>query len=474
MTSPDGHSPAVAATNAAPVASAEAIAGAFVDPAVMVDAGGRLLAANAAAAERLGLGAETVGRTLADAGLASHVADALRLPLADPAGAAVLVWRAAGALGADIVALQVARVLSRLAPGIAHDHRNQVMGFKSFGGLLRTDDAAMAEYGEALIGMFEVNADRAGRLVDAFTSLARERAPAPRAIAISAAVERALHLVEFQLLDVNLTVGLPIDLPEVRADSARLHRALAAILVNALDGLGSPKATGALRISGDPSSADASVLEIVVADDGPTVPEADREHLFDVEPPSGVSTRAGLDLAVARRLVEADGGTLRYEPPADGGAGRGNRLIVRLPLAVPLEPVRQATRATAATTDARPVTVLVCDDDDAVRGLIGRVLERTGMRVLGAASGSEALAVLDRETIDVVMSDHGMHGMDGVELHAAASGRYPAVASRFILMSGDAGRAELDAFANATGLCVLAKPFELASLPALVRRVAQG
>lgn len=86
---------------------------------------------------------------------------------------------------------------------------------------------------------------------------------------------------------------------------------------------------------------------------------------------------------------------------------------------------RQATQAPALPGT---VTCLVVDDDDLVRGTVGRGLRRFGYEVVLASSGAEALAVLEREPVGVVLTDFHMPGMDGLELLMEIRAAYPDVA----------------------------------------------
>ena len=210
-------------------------------------------------------------------------------------------------------------------------------------------------------------------------------------------------------------------------------------------------------------------MELTFQDDATTVPARDRAHLFDTGPPVGCSARAGLDLAVARRLLESDGGTLRYEATADG---RNRFLVTMRPVAAALPaPVGAGAAAVGATES---ITVLVCDDEQGVGRLTARLLERAGIRAVVAGSGAEALAAMDREPVDAVVTDQAMRGMSGVTLHAAASERHPRLRARFVLVSGDPADPVLVAFARSTGVPVLGKPYAAAVLVDLVREVARG
>jgi signal transduction histidine kinase len=489
--------PIVTATDGRPLAAT--LVGALAHPAVVVDGAGRVLGWNAAAEARLGVSV-AAGRTIVELGLAD-LPGAVRLALsgtgADAGETAAIVAWSDGVPDAEIL-LQRTRALARLAPGVKHQGNNHLAGFAAFFGMLRTDSAFVAEYGTSIIRDLEENARRAPELLGAFAELARERTPAPAPQPLASRVAMALLLTE-DAMDVRREVAVPDDLPEVLADASRLNQALVALLVNALDALGGPKARGHLAVSTTLVVGDgAPCVRLVIEDDAPVIPERDRPHLFDRIPPAGTCARAGLDLAVARRLIELDGGTLRYE----AGPGGRNRMVATLvvsadqPLAgthgrAPADRTRfWPTRSTLPRPPAAPhpdldpvpavsplpdqLTVLVCDDEPALRDLMVRILERSRHRVLLAASAADALATLDTEHVDIVMSDHNMSSMTGVQLYAAASERHPRLRRRFVLMSGDPGEPAIAAFSSATGLPVLVKPFSFTELEATIRSLARG
>lgn len=169
-----------------------------------------------------------------------------------------------------------------------------------------------------------------------------------------------------------------------------------------------------------------SHVEIVVVDNGLGI---DPEFLpiifnrFTQEDSS--STRSvrglGLGLAIARQLVELHGGTIDAE---SRGIGQGSTFTVRLPRS----PVTSATSieriyshadgfvGMEEAPDLAGIHVLVVEDDDDARILVTKVLEGQGAFVKALASGREALEVLGRERIDVLLSDIEMPGTDGYQL----------------------------------------------------------
>jgi signal transduction histidine kinase len=327
-TSPDDRSPAARLVDALAL------------PSVAVDQGGRVLAWNDAAGMQLAITAGAAGATLEELRLVDHAERATRLPVAGAGGAAdgeggaalLLVWRPSPRLDPVDLELQRARLVARIAPGVAHDVANSLAGVSGFAGLLREDPAVVAEYGDETLALLESGGQAAMGLVRGLTALARDGRPGTEPVDVDALLADVLLLVDHHLVDVRLDLDVPVGLPGVEANRAGLRQALTTIVLNGLEALRLPRPAGSLAVTARlVAHGDAPVVELAFEDDAPTVPPGDRVHLFDAQPPHGCIGRAGLDLAAARQLLEADGGTLRYEEGTDGR----NRLVATLTPAGP-------------------------------------------------------------------------------------------------------------------------------------------
>jgi CheY-like chemotaxis protein len=129
----------------------------------------------------------------------------------------------------------------------------------------------------------------------------------------------------------------------------------------------------------------------------------------------------GLGLAIVKHLVDAHGGTVSAE---SAGEGHGSTFTVRLPIVAvyPEEPEVSPSSSGSAGPAVGPVhslqgvTVLVVDDDADSRDLLAACLEVSSASVLTAASAAEALEVLQRERVDVLLTDIAMPAEDGYAL----------------------------------------------------------
>jgi CheY-like chemotaxis protein len=139
----------------------------------------------------------------------------------------------------------------------------------------------------------------------------------------------------------------------------------------------------------------------------------------------------------------------------------------------PLSATKGAREPETAPSGATPLRILAVDDEPGLRRAIELVLRREGHAVRSVASGEAALAQLEAESFDLVLSDLGMPGMDGWELAARVRARWPAIG--FALATG--WGAVIDAEqARGYGVdAVILKPFRMAELrDAIVRLAARG
>lgn len=169
-----------------------------------------------------------------------------------------------------------------------------------------------------------------------------------------------------------------------------------------------------------------SSVEVVVADTGQGIDPILLPRIFDrFTQGDSSSTRhshgLGLGLSIARQLVELHGGSIQAESP---GVGHGSTFTATFPRSpvrtTPLEDrVYSQADNGVGLEDAPSLTgirVLVVEDDEDARGLIEKVLETQGATVATVSSAREALEILGRERVDVLLSDIEMPGTDGYQL----------------------------------------------------------
>lgn len=214
------------------------------------------------------------------------------------------------------------------------------------------------------------------------------------------------------------------------------------------------------------------VATVRVEDDGAGVAPADRASIF--QPLwRGAQGRTGLGLSSAVWAVDQLGGTLSY---LGEGALGGAVFEIRLPVAAPL--AAPAAAPPGAVAEAlRGASIALVDDDALVRGAVARLLARHDAAVeevgveAGARGADAVLRALARAAPEVVVMDLRLGELTGVALWERMCLEMPPLAARVVFATGAApGDPDWEA-AQLTGQPVLAKPFELTELAALVRRL---
>jgi two-component system C4-dicarboxylate transport sensor histidine kinase DctB len=168
-----------------------------------------------------------------------------------------------------------------------------------------------------------------GTLTGQLKEFARKSATAPAPVAVAAAVTGALFLVERRLERERVNFRLSMLCQDARAlcDGNRLEQVLVNLFNNALDAM-ADSSLRQLNVCVD--RIDGPLVQIVVTDTGPGIPDEVRLHLFEpffTTKPQGQGL--GLGLAISEQIVRGFGGVLRAEPAPDGGA----RFIIELPMA---------------------------------------------------------------------------------------------------------------------------------------------
>jgi DNA-binding response OmpR family regulator len=104
-------------------------------------------------------------------------------------------------------------------------------------------------------------------------------------------------------------------------------------------------------------------------------------------------------------------------------------------------------------------TVLIVDDEPAIRNILARILSNKGHKAQAVSSGKAALAMLQNKGYDLLVADLKMSGISGIDLYEFLRNECPEMAARTVFITGDTVTEETSAFLNSTGRPYLAKPF---------------
>ncbi|WP_346767088.1 response regulator [Enterovirga aerilata] len=384
---------------------------------------------------------------------------------------------------AQLFEAQKIDTIGQLTGGVAHDFNNLLMAVLGSLELLKKRIPAEDARSHRLLDNAVQGAERGAALTQRLLAFARRQELKPETVDVAKLIGGMEDLLARALGPaVMLGKHLPKDLAPVRVDANQLELAILNLAVNARDAMplgGSLSILGREeRIPSEDATAPRELppgpyVRLEVVDTGLGMDEATlaraTEPFFTTKGP-GKGT--GLGLSMVQGLAVQSGGamTVRSEP------GKGTTIALWLPQAERAEAKAEAPELGAAaaldgTPDAGPeLTVLVVDDDMLVAAGTAAMLEDLGHRVIEANSGSHALDALRRHehAIDVVITDHAMPGMTGLELVQRIRASYPSLP--VILASG---YAEIEDAAEYGALPRLAKPFRQAELAAAIA-VASG
>jgi PAS domain S-box-containing protein len=310
----------------------------------------------------------------------------------------------------------------RLAGGIAHDFNNLLTAILGTSEILLNDLAPGTAERED-VEEIKRAATRAANLTRQLLAFSRRQVLQPRVIDVESLV-RGVETMLRRLIgeNIGLTVRSEPDLWHVRADPGQVEQVIVNLAVNARDAMptggemtifttnahfpGTSVGQENIMPSGD-------YLLLTVTDTGTGMDEETLRHLFEpffTTKETGKGT--GLGLATVYGIVKQSGGFIY----ADSEVKKGSRFRIYLPRVDGSldEPEHSSSVDLSGKATG---TILLVEDDDAVRRLARRVLEGVGYNVLEAANGAEALAMYLRQPrIDLVITDVIMPGMSGQEL----------------------------------------------------------
>jgi two-component system cell cycle sensor histidine kinase/response regulator CckA len=368
--------------------------------------------------------------------------------------------------------------LGQLAGGIAHDFNNMLGVIVNYANFV-IDEASSPDPDLPVIAADAQQVIKAGKrgtdLTHQLLAFARREVVRPQVLDLNAVVAEVEDLLRSSIGDhITLILRRGADLPAVTCDPGQIEQMLVNLAVNARDAM--PQG-GNLVIetarhevtAGTVDLAPGEYVRLQVGDSGGGMPPEVAERAFEpffTTKASGEGT--GLGLATVYGIVTQAGGTvgISSEP------GLGTTVTVLLPAGAAAVP--DAPPAAPAETSGHGETLLVVEDEAALRDVAGRILSGAGYRVLSADGGVQALelAALHDGAIDLLVSDVVMPGMLGKELAERLTDQRPD--TRVLYMSGYAQPVLASQGTLDPGVALLEKPFTAADLLSAVRKRLDG
>jgi PAS domain S-box-containing protein len=367
--------------------------------------------------------------------------------------------------------------VGHLAGGLAHDFNNLLTVIRGYTELLRGDLPPEARACAEDLGYMEQAVDRAAAVTKKLLAFSR-RQPVQATVVDVNGVLGELEPLFRQLLPDGVEVVLECTplLWQIKVDQGQIEQVLINLATNARDAM--PQG-GRLHIQtanhvvmGDhapPGGPDAGdYIQLTVSDTGIGMDDETVGHIFDPFFSTKPKDRGmGLGLAMVHGIVTGAGGAITVA----SAPGRGTTFTILLPRTGD-RAVLAASQESAPEAATEPRTVLIVDDEQGVRNIVRRLLERGGYRVLEASDGRSALTFIDRSEvhIDLLLTDMVMPGMHGRELIARFRAKRPGLP--VISMSGFTGEMTQARDASPELAGVLTKPFSSDTLIRAVSAVA--
>jgi PAS domain S-box-containing protein len=374
---------------------------------------------------------------------------------------------------------QKMEALGRLAGGIAHDFNNLLtvihLSTRLLQRQLRTEDPIWEH-----VRRIQETSDRAAKLTKQLLSFSRREVIEPRLLNLSQVVRDLSQMLKRIIgEDITMETALADDLWPLEVDPSQLDQVLMNLVVNARDAMpdGGVLTIGTSNVSLDDAYAAQHVdaqtgdhVLLVISDTGVGIDDDARAHLF--EPFFTTKERGqgtGLGLSTVFGIVRQSGGHIQVLSQP----GQGTTFRIYLPRAESTEEVVTPPLRPALGDDLfyGTETVLVAEDETAVRDLAVSVLQSCGYQVLAAKSGPEALQI-GREhkgPIHMLIADVIMPQMSGRELVERFSRTHPD--TRILYVSGYADQEITHEGILAPGTNFLPKPFTVEDLTRKVREI---
>jgi signal transduction histidine kinase len=379
------------------------------------------------------------------------------------------------ALQEQLLRVQRLETVGRLAGGVAHDFNNLLTVVMANSEMMLQALPAGAADRDRVAEILEAS-QKAAALTRQLLAFSRRQVLEMKVLDLNEVIAGITKMLA-RLIgeDIRLEVVPAPNLWRTRADPAQIEQVIVNLVVNARDAM--PKGgdltieTSNVELDGGYARTHVGVAPgryvlMAISDTGMGMPDEVKEHVFEPFFTTKGETGTGLGLSTVYGIVKQHGGNVWVYSEA----GQGTTVKVYLPATeAAAEPTGEAAAVGEAPRGAE--TILLVEDDEAVRSTTGRALERQGYTVLAAAGATEAVRFAEGHPgeIALLITDVVMPEMRGTELAQLLLGRWPHM--RVLYMSGYADNAIVHHGVLDAGVHFLQKPFSLRTLVRKVRNL---
>jgi len=376
---------------------------------------------------------------------------------------------------------QKMEAVGQLAGGIAHDFNNLLTAMRGYVELVRRNLPSDDEQNRADIDQVMWAADRAAALTRQLLAFSRRQLLQPKVLDPAEIVKSIVPMLRRLLGEhITLTAHLARALGRVQVDPTQLEQILVNLAVNARDAMpdGGQLTVELNNVELDETNraahaevAPGPYVLLAVSDTGTGMDDGTKAHVF--EPfftTKEVGKGTGMGLATVYGIVKQSGGFIYvYSEPGHGATFR-----IYFPRVTDESTVVVVETPAAQSSAAGRETILLVEDEPAVRGFARRALEDFGYTVLEAAGGADALALAaaHADTIALLLTDVVMPGLQGHQLAEQLTAARPEL--RVLYVSGFTENSAIYHGVPEHGVAFLAKPFSADALGSAVRTVLDG
>ena len=354
--------------------------------------------------------------------------------------------------------------VGQLISGVAHELNNPLTAILGYTQLLESENLEPRHHEFVL--KLQKQAQRTQRIVQNLLSFARQHKPRRIHVDLRSVVEDSIALRDYDLKVNNIAVERDFEpvLPSVVADPHQLEQVYLNIINNAADAMMDGGHGGFLRVK---VFTDNGHVVSEFHDSGPGI--VDPKHVFDpFYTTKSVGKGTGLGLSICYGIVKEHGGDITAKNDPAGGAV----LQVRLPVAVGEKPITENERIVARRESRLEGSVLLVDDEEAVLDFEREVLTAAGLRVDTATTGEKALEHLRHRDFDAVFLDSKIPGdWSSEDVYSWIEQERPELISKTVMVLSNVSDPLVRSFVDATRVLCLVKPFEVADLLTMARRV---
>jgi two-component system NtrC family sensor kinase len=373
-------------------------------------------------------------------------------------------------LESQLIQSEKMAAVGQLVSGVAHELNNPLTSITGLAEFL-LEQPAPGPRDRDHLQVIRDQAERARRIVRNLLTFARQGPAEVEAFSLNALVEPTVALVNYEvkLREIHLELSLDPSLPMLVGDRHQIQQVVLNLVTNAIQAVqqNPPERPRRIAIT---SGTDGDMLWLRVADSGPGIPEDVVPQIFTPffttkDPGQGT----GLGLSISYRILEGHGGALTFEHAPGGGAV----FALRLPAATAAAVAAAVPAAVTEPGGPAARSVLVVDEDPAVRRMLAVLLTGGAREIDAAVDAHQATMLLRSRSYDLVIADARTPVSAGERFADYLLREWPTLGARTIFLTADV-RPDTEAWLRGLGCPVFHKPFKVAELKNAIASLASG